>query len=369
MVDLRDRIRECLAYYYQQPEDVSQRSPWGVMHSTIGYGVDTQVYVDGRKVNAIGWLCWNGDCGGLKLFYTDQGRLRLRRGPGYQGHEGQFLAVLAQARVRRDYDIKAYGYEFTVDDLIEYEKLTCESGGELTFKLIGLVRYLDSDARWKNRHGEEWSIQRIIREELAESVVDAACGGTHRMMGFSYAVRERQRRDEPLVGQWRRANECVGAYHDYTFKLQNADGSFSTDWFRGRGDWGGVDRKLNTTGHTLEWLVYSLPREELTDPRVVNAVEFLTDLLWENRRHTLDIGQLGHAIHALAMYDEYVFDGTPGKRAEQLAEYQSDEPPVRRERPEYLSRPDITPVRTSNLDRAASILYPRRFGAWRRIFR
>lgn len=141
-----------------------------------------------------------------------------------------------------------------------------------------------------------------------------------------------------MTGHWRRAKKYVDDYHVYTFKLQNANGSFSTNWFRGRADSGDIDRNLNTTGHTLEWLVYSLPKDQLTDPRVVKAIAFLTDLMWENREREWQIGPKGHAVHALTLYDEYVFGGKPGKRREQLAEYKSQQLPSERSSPLALSQ-------------------------------
>ena len=123
-----------------------------------------------------------------------QGReLRLRSGPGYQGHEGQFLHTLARSKVRSDYPIRVDGHEFTVADLIEYEKKTCRAGSELTFKLVALSHYLDSDATWTCDRGETWNIPRLIREELAQPIVGAACGGTHRLIGYSAAVNVRRK--------------------------------------------------------------------------------------------------------------------------------------------------------------------------------
>lgn len=323
LLALRDRLRDVLAYHIQRPEAVERRSPWGIMHALIAYGVDTDVTVGGRNVNAIGWLCWNGPCRGQQLMYLQNGKLQMKVGPGVQGHEGQFLAMLAQSRVRADYPIRVEGQSFTVQDLIEYEKLTCRAGTELTFKLIGLAHYLDSDAQWKSAWGETWDIPRLIREELAQPVIGAACGGTHRMMGFSYAVRRREKSGRPLTGQWLRARKYVDDYHEYTFKLQNADGSFSTNWFAGPGAYGTIDRKLETTGHILEWLVYSLPQEQLTDPRVIKAVTFLTDMMRDNLEYEWEIGPKGHALHALAIYDERLFGGQPGKRRVELAQQRS----------------------------------------------
>lgn len=148
MMALRDQIDRTLQFYYERPENVAQRSVWGVMHALIAYGVDTEVLVGDRKANAIGWVCYNGPCNGQRLFYLDRGELTPRQGPGVQGHHGQFLAMLAQSRVKKDFPIRVEGKDFTVADLIEYEKRTCYAKTELTFKLIALAHYLPSDETW-----------------------------------------------------------------------------------------------------------------------------------------------------------------------------------------------------------------------------
>lgn len=316
---LRDRIDRTLLHYYERPETVADRSVWGVMHALIAYGVDTEIIAGDKKVNAIGWVCYNGPCKGQRLFYLDHGQLTPRQGPGVQGHGGQFLAMLAQSRVKADFPIRVDGKSFTVADLIEYEKKTCYSKTELTFKLIGLAHYLPSDAEWKNDRGETWSIPRLIREEIAQPIVGAACGGTHRLTGISYAINKRATRGEEFTGEWLRAKQYEDSYHNYLMKLRNSDGSFSTEWFAGRGDSGGDTRKLETTGHMTEWMVYSLPKHQLADPRVVETVDFLNDLLWRNRSKELKIGPQGHALHALVMYQERMFGVAPGSRNIKLA--------------------------------------------------
>lgn len=315
MAALRDRLRACLAYYHQHREDVAYRSPWEIMHTLVAYCIDTEVVANGRQVNAIGWLCWNLPCRGQLLFSTRQEGIKPRVGLGVQGHDGLFLSLLALSKVPIDYGLKVGGEVFTVADLVEFEKRTCLPKTELSFKLLALVHYLDSDAAWQNQDGEDWDIPRLIKEELAQPVIGGTCGGTHRMLGLSYAVRKREKRGEPIDGQWLKAKEYVEDYHDYAFKLQNPDGSFSSEWLRRRADWGSVDRRLNTTGHILEWLVCSLPDEQLRDERVVKSVEYLIQLLMEHQTHNLEIGARGHALHALAVYDERVFASVPGQRS------------------------------------------------------
>jgi hypothetical protein len=315
---LREKVRTCMRIYYQ-PENTATRSPWGVMHSLIGYGVDTELIVGRQRVNAIGWLCWNRPCRGMRLLYIDNsGNLSVKDGPGYQGHEGQLLAMLAQSRVKIDYPMRVGGRELTVADLVEYEKRTCRPRSELTFKLIGLAHYLESDATWTSKTGEPFSIPRLIREELAQPINGVTCGGTHRLMGFSYAVRTRQKRGEPIDGEYKRAKKYVEDYLEYAFKLQNRDGSFSTQWLKRRANSRDPARQIQTSGHILEWVVYALPKDDLDNPRVIHAVDFLTTLLLRQRNNDPEVGPLGHAIHALSLYNERVFGEKPGKRAELL---------------------------------------------------
>jgi len=319
MLRIRDRNRMCLSYYYQRPESVNERSPWGVMHTLIAFGVDTQLIAGRQRVNAIGWLCYNRPCRGYQLFTFD-GRYPVpRNGPGFQGHEGQFLHMLALSRVKSTYPMRVDGHELTVQDLIAYEKATCRPKSELTFKLIALSHYLPSDATWTSKWGDRWSIPRLIQEELAQPIKGACCGGTHRLIGYSMAVKVRRRRNEPLDGQWLRAHKYVDSYHKYVIKLQNRDGSFSTNWLEGRGVANDLDRRIQTTGHVLEWLVFSLPEEELTDRRIVSAVNYLCSMMLNYRQKEWEIGPRGHALRALALYNERVFGDKPGQRRELLA--------------------------------------------------
>lgn len=311
MMALRDKIHQTLDVYYRRPVNTAARSPWALMHWTVAFGADTQVRRGGRNgdpITAVGWLCFNGSSAGQSLLYAaGNGRLGVQNGPGVQGHDGQLLAVLAQSRINISYPMRANGQKFTVADLVDYEKRTCRAGSELTFKLIGLSHYLPPNATWKNDSGQSWNVQRLIREELAQSVRGAACGGSHRMMGFGYAVRSRRAQGEPMVGEFRRAEIFVNDYFAYTFKLQNADGSLSTSWFQGRGASSDVARRVQTTGHVLEWMVYSLPHKELQDERVIKAVDYLAGVLLEHPRRDWHIGALGHALHALTIYDHRVF--------------------------------------------------------------
>ncbi len=312
MLRLRSKLRRVLGQYYMKPDDTTSHSPWGVMHAFLPFGVDTDILDRGERKNAIAFLAYNGMARGRRLLYTRGGAIHGYQGPGVQGHAGQFLAMLAQSRVKITYPLVVGNEQFTVKDLVRTEMLSCKANTELTFKLIGLSHYLESDAVWRSSDGETWTIQRLIREEMRQPINGAACGGIHRLMGLSYAINRRRKRGEPVNGEWARAQYYVNRYMSYALRMQNRDGSFSTGWFEERGADTDVERRLYTTGHTLEWLVFSAPDHQLDDYRIKNAVHHLANLMSSNRHVDLPIGPKGHALRALALYDQRKFGGKLG---------------------------------------------------------
>jgi hypothetical protein len=308
---LRTRVRSVLKGYYMKPLNSQEHDPWEVMHGMLAYGVHSRIRQGGPRgdyITAVGWLCYNRPCKGQTLLYVSpEGHLRAKQGVGLQGHMGQLLAMLAQCHVAPDYPIRVGDRDYTIEDLIEAEQATCYPKTELTFKLIALSHYLDLDATWVNDQGLEWDMPRLIREEIAQPIRGAACGGTHRLSGLSLAVKARRKSGEPLDGEYARAAEFVKNYQNYAFRLQNRDGSLSTKWFQGSGDESDIDRRVKTTGHILEWLVYSLSDEELRDQRTIRSVSYLANLLYSNYSHEWEVGPVCHATHALLLYDERVF--------------------------------------------------------------
>ncbi len=309
--NLRKKIRRVLTYYHGRPLNTRDRSPWEMMHALLAYEVDSKLLVGGprgKSTSAVGWLCFNQSCKRRTLMYvSDEGEMRVRVGPALQGHRGQLLAMLAQAKVSKDYPMRIEGHDFTIGDLVKMEMRTCYPRTELTFKLIGLMHYLDSDATWMNDQGMQWNISRLISEELRQPVRGAACGGTHRLSGLTLAYKTRQQRGEPVDGQYLKAKKFVQRYQQYAYRLQNRDGSFSTEWFRGPGNEKSIDRKFKTTGHLLEWLLYAASEKELKSSKTTRAANYLATIMYNNSNKDWETGPLGHAIHALLVYDRLVF--------------------------------------------------------------
>ena len=308
---MQSPMSQCLKYYFGRPESANVRSNWGMLHSIMVWGADTPIIAGDSQYNAIAWIAGNNRCAGKTLLIQENGRMVATTGIGLQGHQAQFLAVLALCNVPADYPLYAGDTQYTIDDLVKEEMLACRSGEELTFSLVGLSHYLDTDTRWTNSEGETWDLPRLLKEEMSQPIVGSACGGTHRLMGFAHALRKRRMEGREISGQWKRAEIYTDDFVQYVFKLQNRDGSMSTDWFKGREDNGSMDRKVQTTGHMVEWLLSVLPDSQLQDPRLVSAVSYINNAMNQNRGHEWKIGPKGHALRSLAMYYERVYQEGP----------------------------------------------------------
>jgi len=345
---LRVRIAQTLATYQRRPLNTAHNTPWEVMHGFIAFGIPTQVRVGGPAgdlVNAIGWSNMGGRCRGQVMLAASGDRLTALKGFGVQGHSAQYLAILAQCRVAANSPIAVNGKNFTVTDLIEEEKRSCKSKTELTFALIALAHYLPTDAEWKSRDGKDWSLERLVEEEIVQPIRGAPCGGTHRLFGLAYGCQRRLRATGQLDGAYLRADKYVRDYQQFALtKLQNRDGSFSTEWFKYLADReDDIDRKIQTTGHILEWLVSSLDQEKLYDNRVVAAAEFLSAALAREPSREWKIGPLGHALHALNIYQERAWGVVlPGGIAAFHGPMKAVDKPLVADRPEPA---DKTPAR------------------------
>jgi hypothetical protein len=316
---LADKVSRVLDAYHRRPLNVGQDSPWSLLHWGIAFGKDSRVA--GRTgfehpITAIDWLCHNGTSAGVRIMHLNRGLLSLPIAPGMQGHHAQFLAMLAQSDVDPNRELRVENRRFEVRDLIEHEKLSCKRGMELTFKLIGISHYTPSEEVWRNEQGEAWNVRRLLIEELNQPIdrMTCCCGGSHRLFAWSYAVDRRRSEGKPVDGPWAIAASRVRAYQQRALRFQNRDGSFSTLWMERPANSGDLTRRVLTTGHTLEWLAASLPASQLSDPRFEKAVYYVADVLERNQSQRWHRGALGHALHALSIYEQRVVGATPGER-------------------------------------------------------
>ncbi len=318
MIALRDQVRRTLAAHQGQMLSTAENTVTEVIYACRAFGCNTEVFEAvtlRQKLNGITCLTWNYPCAGFSPMTISDGHLAGRIGYGHQEQPGALLATLALARVPAGYPARVGDEVRTVADLVEYEKLACREGSDKSLAMIGLMYYAGRGAAWRNRLGEEWSIERILQEELAKPVVGAPWGGTQRLMGLSYVVRRRAKRKEPLDGPYLRAQEYLLRFHDHAFALQNDDGSWGPHYLAAKAANRDPGVALASTGRILEWLAFSLPEERLAEPGVVRAVHLVNQTLSSGRYapqnvkslRTEEIGAVMHALAALRHYDDRFF--------------------------------------------------------------
>lgn len=316
MAALRDRVRRTLARAARQPLNTRDHSATDIIEACLAFGCDGQVRLggpSGEKINSVTCLCWNYPCAGRELLTVADGHIAARVGYGLQTRRSQFLAVLAQARVPEDYPIRVGEDVRKVSDLVEYEKLHCRAGVDSSLKLVGLAFYAD-EPTWKDNLGQTWSLERLVDEELDRKTAMAPEPVTDRLTGLTCAVQRQLKGKQPLTGAFERARQYLAEFQDFTLKQQNSDGSWHPDFPASVGASRDTTGVLLASGHILGWLALVLPDDRLEDPHMVSAVARVNALLEGYRSlgsgvamSPREMAAVMHAIGALAIYDERVF--------------------------------------------------------------
>ncbi|NIP87241.1 MAG: ADP-ribosylation factor-directed GTPase activating protein isoform b, partial [Planctomycetales bacterium] len=112
----------------------------------------------------------------------------------------------------------------------------------------------------------------------------------------------------------------IGRAIEMARAFQQEDGTFSTEYFAGARTVPGLALRLDTTGHTLEFLALALEEDQLAEPWVVRAVVALCQLFQRLQDVDLDCGPLYHATHGLLEYRERRFGPWPYPDADASAD-------------------------------------------------
>ena len=326
MTERRDRVRRLLTALRQQPFNTQQNDCSDILEFCRGFGCNTE-FVDnagsGQKVNGITCLCWNMPCAGYEMMTISEGHLTGRIGYGYQSQPSELAAVLALSEVAPDYPARFGRVVRTVADMIDYEKLTCRPGADMSMKLVALSHYV-REPSWKDNLGNEWTLQRIVTEELNRPTGNTPHAATNRLMGLVAAVNRFKADKTTMDGDLARAEAYIDEAMQYAFTSQNSDGS----WGRA------VNRDYPTavsyTAHMLEWLVSAVPANSLEDPRIAGGIDFLTTSFnaphYQSYISTMSSREISAAMrtaYVLNFYDQAVFapaDPPPGEAAPAKAE-------------------------------------------------
>ena len=286
----------------------NSHSPWQIFHCILALRDQTVLRLGDQKVNAIEWLStaepqfdkqpW--------LLLTPHGAKfhPYTRMYAFEGHPSQFLALLSHTNLPNDYPFHVQGKVVTLNDLVNNTMKEVNTKEEVTWVLWALQHFLKPDAVWTNQANETWSIERLVKIESEAAVVGAPCGGNHRLFALTRARDKYLAQGGKLRGVWFQADQKVKQHIEIARSLQNADGSFSSDFYKGPGHTTDVNKRFNTTGHTMEFLAVALPKERLNEPWVRNAVWMLSRELILQRDTKIDCGPLFHSLDALILYRE-----------------------------------------------------------------
>lgn len=303
---LRKHAEAAIAITARRELDGRAHTPWQIIHGVLGMRDQFYVRVDGQRMSAIDWF-HNQSATYANEPYFEVTEFGGRGHPFtkpmlFEGHPTQFLAYLTMTNLPLDFQVKSGDKTLTIQDLVTGSQKEVKTGEEPGWTLWALTHYLGVDATWENKDGEPWSIERLVRSQTYETVHTAACGGTHGLFALAYARDKYLETGRPLRGVWLEADQKVRRYIAEAKALQNADGSFSVDFFKGK-KWGKtVEERLGPSGHMFEFLMIALPREQLDEQWARNAVYSVTRDLEETKSQTLSVAPLYHAVDGLHIW-------------------------------------------------------------------
>jgi hypothetical protein len=293
---------------------------WPIFHEILGLGPDAATLLNpdtGKRINALDYICSGGQVRGLRFLSTAHGvDVETAGTPGSvqmfigQGHQDQFVAEMAQWRLPTNRKFLVEGKECTFMDFVRHTKARARvtENQELSWAILIMGQYFGTDISWTNAAGEKLKFEDLVRYELNQPIDEAACGGTHRLFGLSWVYQIHRAKGGQKDGVWKDVADKAATYQKLARKLQNSDGSLSTDFFKGPGDSADKERRIYTTGHALEWLALSLPDDEIKASWVQDAANRLALTILDVQGMSVETGALYHAVHGLRIYYERIFE-------------------------------------------------------------
>lgn len=285
-------------------------TPWQIMHGLLALKKDYMIKVDGQKVSAMEWISQNPTYKGDHWFEKTEhgGRAHpYSTAFAFEGHANQFLAIMALAGLPDDHELQvADGGTITVADIINNSKMEINARDEPTWTLWALAHYLGPDARWRNKDGELWSVEQLVRNQSYADLNSAACGGSHGLFALSYARNAYLKKHDRLRGIWLEADQRIQQHIETARAYQNSDGSFSNTYFKGRSHSEEFEKRIASSGHTLEFLMTALSEKQLEQPWVRRGVESVATDLLTNSTTPAECGALYHALHGLIIYRDRI---------------------------------------------------------------
>lgn len=317
---LKDRLTAALQHVHDRDLTTSHAF-WTIFHGVLGMGLETEL-VDAetrKKIKFVDAIRIGEKIRGMEFIPSVDGvDVRIVEGSGaYQGHQDQFIAEMIQWGMPLSQKFMVGGEERTFADFCRFSKAKAsvleKPKQELSWAIIVVSEMFGTDHQWTNRKKEKLHLEDVVRYELNEPIADAACGGTHRLFGLTWAYHRHRERGGKAVGVWKDVVDKIAEYKHNAKKYRNAsDGSFSSNYVSKPGHAKDVQGRIGSTGHTLEWLALALTDAELRQPWMEEAAIALCNMILENSSREIDGGSLYHATHGLHIYYDRLFGAFPG---------------------------------------------------------
>ena len=310
--------------------DTDINSPWQIMHGMLALRHQFEIRMDGEISSGLDWISSGPTYEGESWFEKTPygGRAHPYSRPwAFEGHANQFLAILSMSALPLDHQFQTSEGPITIADMVRHAQKTISSKDEPTWTLWSLSRYLPPDATWRNTQGESWSIERLVSIQTAKPLKGTACGGTHGMFALAHARNVYLRSGKPLRGVWLEAEYKIRRQINTARVQQNSNGMLSSNYFRGREYKRDFNKRMASAGHLLEFLMISLPQDELQQRWVRRAIRATAQDLLRNRKAEVRCSPLYHAVNALNIYLDRVKPQQPTQIAEN-ADDDSDLKPV-----------------------------------------
>jgi hypothetical protein len=329
---LKERVKAAIDHVNNRTL-LTSHSFWTVFHSILGNGLDTKIRDTwtNKEYCAIQYVRDGGPIKGLEFIVHEniadgKDGIDVKIGPTFygQGHRDQFVAEMTQLGMPLDtvfkIPYKTEVREYTFASFVHYSKVSSIVYGdeEFSWTILIVSQFFGTQVSWTNTIGQKVNFEDLVKHEVEQPIESAACGGTHRLFGLTWAYYIHLRDGGKMTPVWQAVDARLKKYCENARTNQNSDGSFSTEYFRGPGHAKDADRQIGTTGHIVEWLALYLPDEELRAPWMQSAVNSLVLMILENQNKLLDSGSIYHAAHGLHLYYHRVWgaeDASSGAKA------------------------------------------------------
>ncbi|MCP4782043.1 MAG: methyltransferase domain-containing protein [Fuerstiella sp.] len=292
-------------------------TPWQIMHGLLALRHDFQILHQGQSISGLDWVAQGQIFDDEYWFESSRhgGRAHPYSRPyAFEGHANQFLAILSMCGVEPDRTFGTSSGPITMRGMINNAQQTVKEKDEPTWTLWALSRYLPSSARWRSEDGESWSIEKLVQTQTAKPMQGAPCGGTHGLFALAHARNVYLRQRKPLRGVWLQAEYKIRKYINTARMQQNADGTLSSNFFRGKEYNPDFNKRMASAGHILEFLMIALPQNELGERWVRRAIEAMARDLLNNRKAYVKCSPLYHSVNALNIYLDRVNPMVPSEQ-------------------------------------------------------